>query len=354
MNLWGRGSPRFPFIQPMQGTMDFAAYEQFPFQNPAWDVAHPAFAPNLCAPVQTSDMFYPERCNDGLNQNWTPGDSSPKPNKDEVAKLNRQNIWQYKPGSEYEEGAFDKNKKDFKDGKTLYSSSDRRSEKRERSDKHRDRDDRDKERDRSRHRSRDDRNASKDRRDSPDRRDRREHSSDRDWKSSERDSISKEKRSRERDRSKDRRDRDSLEKDQFGRDVPRSSRSSRERKDRSPKEKRKRDEDSDGHRRKDDSRYRDRDRERDDETQSKRHRISNDPMDSKFSLEAANYKTQTPNETVMIRGLAQHITENDIRQDILQCGMMPKDIRLIRKKETDIVCVDPSYRCIERVCIRGV
>lgn len=41
MNLWGRGSPRFPFIQPMQGAMDFAAYEQFPFQNPAWDVAHP-------------------------------------------------------------------------------------------------------------------------------------------------------------------------------------------------------------------------------------------------------------------------------------------------------------------------
>lgn len=36
----------------------------------------------------------------------------------------------------------------------------------------------------------------------------------------------------------------------------------------------------------------------------------------------------------MIRGLAQHITENDIRQDILRCGLMPKDIRLIRKKDT--------------------
>lgn len=41
MNLWGRGSPRFPFIQPMQGAMDFATYEQFPFQNPAWEVPHP-------------------------------------------------------------------------------------------------------------------------------------------------------------------------------------------------------------------------------------------------------------------------------------------------------------------------
>ncbi|KAL1492624.1 hypothetical protein ABEB36_010859 [Hypothenemus hampei] len=39
----------------------------------------------------------------------------------------------------------------------------------------------------------------------------------------------------------------------------------------------------------------------------------------------------------MIRGLAQHITENDmlqIRQDIIQGGLMPKDIRLIRKKDT--------------------
>jgi RNA-binding protein 5/10 len=36
----------------------------------------------------------------------------------------------------------------------------------------------------------------------------------------------------------------------------------------------------------------------------------------------------------MIRGLAQHISENDIRQDIIHCGLMPKDIRLIRKKDT--------------------
>ncbi|VEN55588.1 unnamed protein product [Callosobruchus maculatus] len=36
----------------------------------------------------------------------------------------------------------------------------------------------------------------------------------------------------------------------------------------------------------------------------------------------------------MIRGLAQHISEYDIRQDIIQCELMPKDIRLIRKKDT--------------------
>lgn len=41
-----------------------------------------------------------------------------------------------------------------------------------------------------------------------------------------------------------------------------------------------------------------------------------------------------PNSTIMVRGLAQHITENDIRKDIQDCGLVAKDIRLIRKKET--------------------
>jgi RNA-binding protein 5/10 len=52
------------------------------------------------------------------------------------------------------------------------------------------------------------------------------------------------------------------------------------------------------------------------------------------SRDGDSYKNQAPNNTIMIRGLAQHITENDIRQDILRCGLMPKDIRLIRKKDT--------------------
>ena len=36
----------------------------------------------------------------------------------------------------------------------------------------------------------------------------------------------------------------------------------------------------------------------------------------------------------MIRGLAQHITEADISDDIQSNGLLAKDIRLIRKKET--------------------
>ncbi len=42
----------------------------------------------------------------------------------------------------------------------------------------------------------------------------------------------------------------------------------------------------------------------------------------------------TPNNTIMVRGLAQHIKENDIRQDISECGLVARDIRLIRKKES--------------------
>ncbi|KAL0276095.1 UNVERIFIED_CONTAM: hypothetical protein PYX00_003753 [Menopon gallinae] len=304
MNLWGRGSPRFPFIQPMQGPMEFPAYEQFPFQNPAWDVPHPAFAQNICGPVPASEIFYPERYGE-VPENWNQNESSPKQNKEETTS---HNFWQYKPpGTECDDESSDSKsgKKEFKEGKIAQYQNNpehrRSSDKRERSEKHRDRDDRESERESRR-------------------------------------SVEKEgpkdKEKRSRDRSRERKEKEGSEKDQFGRDVPRNSRrSSRERKERSPKEKRKRDDD-DGHRRRDDSRHRDRDRDRDDDLPPKRHRLSNEPMDSKFSLEAANYKTQTPNETVMIRGLAQHITENDIRQDILQCGMMPKDIRLIRKKET--------------------
>lgn len=45
-------------------------------------------------------------------------------------------------------------------------------------------------------------------------------------------------------------------------------------------------------------------------------------------------KNVPPNSTIMVRGLAQHISENDIRADILSYGLQAKDIRLIRKKET--------------------
>lgn len=96
-------------------------------------------------------------------------------------------------------------------------------------------------------------------------------------------------------------------------------------------------------------RDRDRDRERDKERERGRYERE-DSFDSDCSSgmddgtgglgigssgsEIIGFKSQPPNNTIMIRGLAQHITENDIRQDIIQCGLMPKDIRLIRKKDT--------------------
>ncbi|XP_067012533.2 RNA-binding protein 5 [Anabrus simplex] len=55
--------------------------------------------------------------------------------------------------------------------------------------------------------------------------------------------------------------------------------------------------------------------------------------DSRYN-DDEDYKSVPPNTTIMVRNLPQHIIESDIRQDIQQCGMMPKDIRLIRKKDT--------------------
>ena len=56
-----------------------------------------------------------------------------------------------------------------------------------------------------------------------------------------------------------------------------------------------------------------------------------------------------PNNTIMVRGLAQHITETDISDDIQGCGLSAKDIRLIRKKETGTVIklqnAHNSYPC---------
>ncbi|KAL3289360.1 hypothetical protein HHI36_022796 [Cryptolaemus montrouzieri] len=79
--------------------------------------------------------------------------------------------------------------------------------------------------------------------------------------------------------------------------------------------------------------YRDRDRSyRDDDSDCER--SPNGAVLGASGSEIIGYKSQPPNNTIMIRGLAQHITENDIRQDIMLCGLMPKDIRLIRKKDT--------------------
>ncbi|KAJ8679499.1 hypothetical protein QAD02_015286 [Eretmocerus hayati] len=122
---------------------------------------------------------------------------------------------------------------------------------------------------------------------------------------------------RERDRSPDYRN--------YRRDRDRDRDRSRDRRDRS---------------REDRDRYRDRDdrRDRDDDmSQHSRESVDYDQehlRNYNAAMEGVHYKSQTPNNTIMIRGLAQHISENDIRQDIMNCGLMPKDIRLIRKKDT--------------------
>ncbi|MPC48530.1 hypothetical protein E2C01_042304 [Portunus trituberculatus] len=66
---------------------------------------------------------------------------------------------------------------------------------------------------------------------------------------------------------------------------------------------------------------------------------------SNYEEERTDYKSQPPNNTIMVRGLAQHITENDIRADILACNLMPKDIRLVRKKESVLYSCYASGPC---------
>lgn len=70
---------------------------------------------------------------------------------------------------------------------------------------------------------------------------------------------------------------------------------------------------------------------------------SEDSRDSDFErgrsrefgdIDKMSYKDQVPNRTIIIRGLAQHITESDIREDTIKCKLVPKDIRLIRRKHT--------------------
>ncbi|XP_014253951.1 RNA-binding protein 5 [Cimex lectularius] len=58
---------------------------------------------------------------------------------------------------------------------------------------------------------------------------------------------------------------------------------------------------------------------------------------SDFSLRPEDrfvYKKQVPQRTIIIRGLAQHITEQDIQDDITLSHLVCKDIRLVRRKDT--------------------
>lgn len=51
-------------------------------------------------------------------------------------------------------------------------------------------------------------------------------------------------------------------------------------------------------------------------------------------FDRSSYKSQTPNKTLIIRGLTPYVTERDIREEIIRAGGNPRDIRLIRKKDT--------------------
>lgn len=43
---------------------------------------------------------------------------------------------------------------------------------------------------------------------------------------------------------------------------------------------------------------------------------------------------QKPNNKIIVRGLAAHITEADINSDLIQCGLQALHVRLIRRKKT--------------------
>lgn len=62
--------------------------------------------------------------------------------------------------------------------------------------------------------------------------------------------------------------------------------------------------------------------------------FKNDCMTFVFVFSEDEGRYAPPNTTVMVRGLAQHIGETDIREDIVQCNLVAQDIRVIRKKET--------------------
>uniref|UniRef100_A0A1B6FBC1 RNA-binding protein 5 n=2 Tax=Cuerna arida TaxID=1464854 RepID=A0A1B6FBC1_9HEMI len=61
------------------------------------------------------------------------------------------------------------------------------------------------------------------------------------------------------------------------------------------------------------------------------------------------------NRTIIIRGLAQHITENDIRQEIAKCNLDPSDIRMIRRKNgtsrgfafVEFATTEEAVQCME-------
>ncbi|XP_037024190.1 RNA-binding protein 5-like isoform X3 [Bradysia coprophila] len=60
---------------------------------------------------------------------------------------------------------------------------------------------------------------------------------------------------------------------------------------------------------------------------------SNDSFDSD-QVNSEHYRNQVPSNKIIILGLAQHITETDINNDLIHYGLQPVSIRLIRKRKT--------------------
>ncbi|CAG9798585.1 unnamed protein product [Chironomus riparius] len=58
--------------------------------------------------------------------------------------------------------------------------------------------------------------------------------------------------------------------------------------------------------------------------------------ESEESDGGSNYGNEQPNNKVIVRGLPAHITEADIQCDLIQSGLKPVSIRLIRKKSTGV------------------
>ncbi|XP_076329057.1 RNA-binding protein 5-like isoform X2 [Tachypleus tridentatus] len=85
-----------------------------------------------------------------------------------------------------------------------------------------------------------------------------------------------------------------------------------------------------GHR----DRARDRIRDRDYEKERDRERSRERDRDRDYSRER-DWREEIPNNTIMVRGLAPHITEGDLRNEVTCYGLEPKDVRLMRKKYKD-------------------
>lgn len=95
-------------------------------------------------------------------------------------------------------------------------------------------------------------------------------------------------------------------------------------------------------------RHRSRDRERRSRERDRRDRdkpnkrgyspVQNNSNDFDDNYDSDNnqefFYHQKPNNKIIVRGLAAHITEADINSDLIQCGLQALHVRLIRRKKT--------------------